>query len=44
MITVIKTPWFTLSLKRRGWCMWYYENEEGLACVQVGPVIAEVIA
>lgn len=45
MITLINTPWFTLSLKHpSGWCLWHYSNEEGLACVQVGPWIAEVIA
>ena len=41
MITLLNNASLAVALKFRGWCLWHYSVEGGLACLQVGPVIFE---
>lgn len=42
MVTFIHTDTVTVSLKRRGWCLFCFCSEEGMTVVQVGGFIVEL--
>ncbi|WP_261363059.1 hypothetical protein [Gemmata palustris] len=41
MLALIRSEWFTVTLKRAGWCF-HHSNEAALRVLQVGPLVIEL--